>query len=76
MSDFKNAILDSPTRGHDMLPPEYEISTDVQRLSTDVIHNFISASYWGAGRTRDLTERATPGSPDRSLTRLTSKDEF
>jgi GNAT superfamily N-acetyltransferase len=45
-----------------MLSPEYEISTDSQRLSIDVIHNFISTSYWGAGRTRDITERSVRNS--------------
>lgn len=45
-----------------MLPAEYEISTDSVRLSVDVIHNFISTSYWGTGRTREMTERSIQNS--------------
>jgi GNAT superfamily N-acetyltransferase len=45
-----------------MLPPDYEISTDPQRLSVDVIHDFIRTSYWGAGRTREMTERSIQNS--------------
>lgn len=48
--------------GEEMLPSEYEISTDPNRLSVDVIHDFISNSYWGNGRTRDMTEQAIQNS--------------
>ena len=34
------------------------ISDDAQRLDLDMIHAFISASYWAAGRTRAQVERA------------------
>jgi GNAT superfamily N-acetyltransferase len=32
---------------------EYTISSDRQRLDIDVIHGFLSASYWAQGRTRE-----------------------
>ncbi len=36
----------------------YEISTDPRRLDIDVIHGFITHSYWGEGRSRERVERA------------------
>ena len=34
------------------------ISTDPSRLDLEVIHGFLSASYWAAGIPRDVVERA------------------
>ena len=30
-----------------------EISTDPGRLNVDVIHGYLTTSYWAAGRTRE-----------------------
>lgn len=35
-----------------------ELSTDPARLDLDVIHGFLSGSYWSAGVPRDVVERA------------------
>jgi len=37
---------------------EYTISSDRQRLDIDVIHGFLSASYWAQGRTRERVMQA------------------
>jgi GNAT superfamily N-acetyltransferase len=37
---------------------EYTISTDRRRLDLDVIHGFLSNSYWAKGRTRDRILRS------------------
>ncbi len=37
---------------------EFSISDDALRLDVDMIHAFVSASYWAAGRTRAQVERA------------------
>ncbi len=36
----------------------YTISDDARLLDVDMIHAFVSASYWAAGRTRVQVERA------------------
>ena len=38
--------------------PGYEISTDPARLDLDLIHRFLSSSYWADGRPRDVVERS------------------
>ena len=38
--------------------PGFEISSDPSRLDLDVIHGFLSTSYWAQGRTRETVERA------------------
>jgi GNAT superfamily N-acetyltransferase len=38
--------------------PGYEISTDRDRLDIDLIHRFLSTSYWAEGRSRDAVERS------------------
>jgi GNAT superfamily N-acetyltransferase len=38
--------------------PEFEISTDVARLDIDLIHDFLSTSYWARGRRRSVVDRA------------------
>ncbi|HVR70969.1 MAG TPA: pyridoxal 5'-phosphate synthase glutaminase subunit PdxT [Vicinamibacteria bacterium] len=37
---------------------EYEISADPTRLDLDVIHGFLTASYWARGIPRDVVERS------------------
>jgi GNAT superfamily N-acetyltransferase len=38
--------------------PGYEISTDRGRLDVDLIHQFLTSSYWAEGRPRDVVERS------------------
>ena len=40
----------------------FEISTDVDRLDLDVVHAFLTTSYWSPGIPRELVERAARGS--------------
>ena len=40
------------------MPSGYEISTDPARLDIELIHRFLSTSYWAEGRTRDIVERS------------------
>jgi len=42
--------------------PGYEISTDPARLDVDLIHRFLSTSYWAADRPREVVERSIRGS--------------
>ena len=44
------------------MSPEFEISTDVARLDIDLIHGFLSSSYWARGRRRAVVERAIQNS--------------
>ena len=37
---------------------EYTISTDRERLDIDVIHGFLSTSYWATGRSRERVARS------------------
>ena len=39
-------------------PPGCEISSDPARLDVDLIHRFLSSSYWAEGRPRDVVERS------------------
>ena len=41
---------------------EYTISTDPAHLDLDVIHGFLSRSYWATGRSRERVERAIAAS--------------
>jgi GNAT superfamily N-acetyltransferase len=43
---------------HEWTRGEYTISTDGRRLDLDVIHRFLSSSYWATGRSRDRVELA------------------
>src|SRR5881227_2487285 len=43
---------------HEWARGEYSISTDRQRLDLDVIHGFLTRSYWAEGRSRDRVARA------------------
>jgi GNAT superfamily N-acetyltransferase len=38
--------------------PGFEVSTDPDRLDIDLIHRFLDASYWAAGRSREVVERS------------------
>ncbi len=40
----------------------YLISTDEQRLDLDVVHGYLSRSYWAAGIPREVVERSIRGS--------------
>ncbi|MBM3819190.1 MAG: GNAT family N-acetyltransferase [Acidimicrobiia bacterium] len=42
--------------------PDFEISTDRSRIDLDVVHGFLTTSYWGQGRTRETVERALANS--------------
>ena len=42
----------------DAMPGKYEISTDPARFEVDLIHEFLSTSYWAEGRPRDVVERS------------------
>ena len=45
------------------LPGGFELDDDRGRIDLDAVHAFISGeSYWGRGRSRELTERAIRGS--------------
>lgn len=41
-----------------MLPPDLEISCDPDRVDVTLVHAFLSASYWGQGRSRETVERS------------------
>jgi GNAT superfamily N-acetyltransferase len=41
---------------------EVTISTDPSRLDLDVVHGFLTGSYWAAGIPREVVERAVWGS--------------
>ncbi|KUM71872.1 GNAT family N-acetyltransferase [Streptomyces griseorubiginosus] len=45
------------------LAPGYEISTDAERLDTDLVHRWLSTdAYWAIGRSREKQDRAIAGS--------------
>ena len=45
-----------------MLPDDLEISTDPARIDVDMVHGFLSRSYWAAGRPREVVERSIANS--------------
>ena len=45
-----------------MARPEIEISTDLDRIDLNLVHRFISSSYWASGRSRQLVERSIQNS--------------
>lgn len=47
---------------HEWKRDEYLISTDRERLDLDVIHEFLSASYWAKGRSRERVARSIDNS--------------
>jgi len=50
-------VSDEPWRRSD-----YEISTDRARLDIDVIHGFLTTSYWSRGVSREVVARSIAGS--------------
>lgn len=38
--------------------PGIEITTDRARMDVDLVHRFLSASYWAAGRSREVVQRS------------------
>jgi len=45
-----------------MGPQELEITTDQARIDLELVHRFLSASYWASGRTREVVERSIQNS--------------
>jgi GNAT superfamily N-acetyltransferase len=45
-----------------MLPADIEISTDKSRIDITVVHEYLSGSYWGVGRSREVVERSIQNS--------------
>ena len=45
-----------------MLPADLEISSDPARIDIDLVHGFLSTSYWAHGRTRAIVERSIANS--------------
>jgi GNAT superfamily N-acetyltransferase len=45
-----------------MMPADLEISTDPSRLDIDLVHDFLTTSYWAADRTRAEVERSIANS--------------
>ncbi len=45
-----------------MTPADLQISTDRSRLDVDLVHRFLSSSYWAEGRPRDVVERTIANS--------------
>jgi GNAT superfamily N-acetyltransferase len=46
---------------------DYEIDDDPARLDLDVIHGFLTTSYWAEGVPRDVVARSVPGSLNLGL---------
>ena len=47
---------------HEAQRGEYSISTDIRRLDLEVIHDFLSASYWAEGRPLDVVIKSIQNS--------------
>jgi GNAT superfamily N-acetyltransferase len=45
-----------------MLPADLEISTNPARLDVDLVHGFLTNSYWAASRPREVVERSIANS--------------
>jgi hypothetical protein len=45
-----------------MSPADIEITTDRTRINVDLVHAFLSSSYWAQGRTREVVERSIENS--------------
>lgn len=41
---------------------EYRVTTDVSKLDIDLIHNWITNSYWAKGRTKEAMEKVIKNS--------------
>jgi GNAT superfamily N-acetyltransferase len=55
---------------------DYEIDDDTARLDLDVIHGFVTTSYWAEGIPRDVVERSVAGSLNLGLYRAGSQVGF
>jgi GNAT superfamily N-acetyltransferase len=47
---------------HEWIRGHYRVSTDPRRLDVDVIHRFLTRSYWAEGIPRPLVERSIQNS--------------
>ena len=45
-----------------MLPPGIEIASDRGRINVELVHEFLSSSYWAQGRSRAVVERSLENS--------------
>ena len=45
-----------------MEPDDLEISTEPSRIDVDLVYEFLSTSYWGQGRSREVVERSIANS--------------
>jgi ribosomal protein S18 acetylase RimI-like enzyme len=45
-----------------MAPADLEISSDPTRIDVDLVHAFLNTTYWAAGRSRQVVERAIANS--------------
>lgn len=45
-----------------MIPADIEITTDRTRINVDLVHGFLSSSYWAQGRSRHVVERSLENS--------------
>lgn len=59
-----------------MLPPEFEISTDPDRIDVALVHHFLADSYWALGRTRATVERSLQNSICFGVYRQTQQVAF
>jgi N-acetylglutamate synthase-like GNAT family acetyltransferase len=41
-----------------VLPPDFEISCDPNRIDVSLVHEFLRTSYWAEGRSRETVERS------------------
>jgi GNAT superfamily N-acetyltransferase len=59
-----------------MLGSEFEISTDPDRIDVDLVHDFLSQSYWAQGRSRDVVEQCIRNSLCFGIYRSTEQVAF
>jgi GNAT superfamily N-acetyltransferase len=45
-----------------MLPADLEVSTDPTRIDVNLVHGFLTTSYWAEGRSREVVERSIANS--------------
>lgn len=65
IANWQHRLRERPNENplHTQKPPrlglsDYEISTDASRLDLNVIHGFLTTSYWAKNISRDLVERS------------------
>jgi len=59
-----------------MVSGEFEISTDPSRIDVELVHDFLSHSYWAQGRTRAIVERSINNSLGFGVYRSTQQVAF